>query len=81
MEQPEGRPKTEREKYPEEVEMWVVQAREESGSGKEKERDGKKEINWTLYTSHKVETLEEAEKMIGYYKSLFNNPAGCNPPL
>jgi hypothetical protein len=69
VEQPEGRPKTEREKYPEEVEMWVVQAREESNSGKEEGSSGKKEINWTLYTSHKVESMEDALKTIGYYKS------------
>jgi hypothetical protein len=66
VEQPAGRTKEEREKYPGEIEMRVVQAKEEKGDGA---ADGKKEINWTLYTSHEVETMEEALKAIEYYKS------------
>jgi hypothetical protein len=62
VERPEGKPKAEREKYPEEAGMWVVQAKEE-GNG------GKKEINRTLYTGHKVENREEALKIIKYYES------------
>jgi hypothetical protein len=46
--------------------MYVVQAKEEKGAGA---ADGKKEINWTLYTSHEVETMEDALKAIEYYKS------------
>jgi hypothetical protein len=62
VEQPGGKAKEEREKYPGEIEMRVVQAKEEKGGGK-------KEINWTLYTSHEVETMEDALKAIEYYKS------------
>jgi transposase len=66
VEQLAGKAKEEREKYPGETEMRVVQVKEKKKSG---ESGGKKEINWTLYTSHEVETREEALKAIEYYKS------------
>jgi hypothetical protein len=61
-EQPKGKPKAEREKYPEEAGMRVVSAKEEGNAGK-------KEINRALYTSHKVESMEEAVKTIKHYES------------
>jgi hypothetical protein len=66
VEQPAGRAKEEREKYPGEIEMREVQAKEEKGDGA---AGGKKEINWTLYTGYEVETREDALKAIEYYKS------------
>jgi hypothetical protein len=61
-ERPEGKPKAERERYPEKAGMRVVQAKEEGNAGK-------RAINRTLHASHKVETMEEALKITKYYES------------
>jgi hypothetical protein len=63
VEQPGGRLK--RERYPEMVAMWVVQAKQETGTV----RPGEAGVEWNLYTSHPVETAEAARKIIEYYRS------------
>jgi hypothetical protein len=52
------------EKYPGEQELYVVQAREKPQTLPA----GEEGIEWRLYTSHKVESREEAEKIIRYYQ-------------
>jgi hypothetical protein len=53
-----------KEKYPAELEVSVVQVKEKAGSVPQ----GEKAIEWKLYTSDAVRTVEAALKTIEYYK-------------
>jgi hypothetical protein len=50
--------------YPEEQEVYVVQAKEQADTIPA----GEKGIEWRLYTSHELTGREAAEKILGYYR-------------
>jgi hypothetical protein len=55
----------EREQYPERQEVWIVQAKEKT----ETVPPGERGIEWRLYTSHPVESAEQANRILTQYKS------------